>query len=125
MVQDLLVLDYEKAFWDIFSGLNFMSSLDKTGFQEMKFLDEMIDQVIILDKSKNVCCANNSALTRFGNDIEGKNISLILRDANLLESIDQAIIDKKTKIVYIDVLLLNYESFVTKSNFLVVINFMI
>ena len=34
-----------------------MSSLDKTGFQEMKFLDEMIDQVIILDKSKNVCCA--------------------------------------------------------------------
>ena len=52
-----------------------MSSLDKTGFQEMKFLDEMIDQVIILDKSKNVCCANNSALTRFGNDIEGKNIA--------------------------------------------------
>ena len=65
MVQDLVILDYEKTFWDIFSGLNFMSSLDKTGFQEMKFLDEMIDQVIILDKSKNVCCANNSALTRF------------------------------------------------------------
>ena len=81
-----------------------MSSLDKTGFQEMKFLDEMIDQVIILDKSKNVCCANNSALTRFGNDIEGKNISLILRDANLLESIDQAIIDKKTKIVDIEII---------------------
>ena len=86
-----------------------MSSLDKTGFQEMKFLDEMIDQVIILDKSKNVCCANNSALTRFGNDIEGKNISLILRDANLLESIDQAIIDKKTKIVDIEIKLPIFE----------------
>lgn len=105
----MLILDYEKTFWDIFSGLNFMSSLDKTSFQEMKFLDEMIDQVIILDKSKNVCCANNSALTRFGNDIEGKNISLILRDANLLESIDQAIIDKKTKIVDIEIKLPIFE----------------
>ena len=35
-----------------------MSSLAKTNFQEMSFLDEMIDQVIILDKSRNVCCAN-------------------------------------------------------------------
>ena len=68
-----------------------MSSLAKTNFQEMSFLDEMIDQVIILDKSKNVYCANKSALTRFGNDINGKNISLILRDAKLLESIDLAI----------------------------------
>ena len=33
------------------SGLNFMSSLDKTGLQEMKFLDEMIDQVIILQEN--------------------------------------------------------------------------
>ena len=47
MVQDLVILDYEKTFWDIFSGLNFMSSLDKTGFQEMKFLDEMIDLSLI------------------------------------------------------------------------------
>ena len=35
-----------------------MSSLAKTNFQEMSFLDEMIDQVIILDKSKNVWSEN-------------------------------------------------------------------
>ena len=41
-------------------------------------------------KFKNVFFANKSAVARFGNDIIGKNISLILRDANLLESIDLA-----------------------------------
>jgi hypothetical protein len=30
-----------------------MSSLDKTGFQEMKFLDEMIDQVLNLKRCKS------------------------------------------------------------------------
>ena len=88
-----------------------MSSLSKTSFQEMTFLDEMIDQVIILDKSRNVCCANKSAFTRFGNDIDGKNISLILRDANLLESIDIAINTKKTQIVDIEIKLPNFEFF--------------
>jgi two-component system phosphate regulon response regulator PhoB len=47
----------------------------------MSFLDEMIDQVIILDKSRNVCCANKSAFTRFGNDINGKNIPIIMLTA--------------------------------------------
>ena len=41
-----------------------MGSLDKTGFQEMKFLDELIDQVIILDKSKNVWSENINVETR-------------------------------------------------------------
>ena len=91
-----------------------MSSLSKTSFQEMKFLDEMIDQVIILDKSRNVCCANKSAFTRFGNDIDGKNISLILRDANLLESIDIAINTKKTQIVDIEIKLPIFEFYQSK-----------
>ena len=66
-----------------------MSSLSKTSFQEMTFLDEMIDQVIILDKSRNVCCANKSAFTRFGNDINGndgiKGIKNSLPDLVLLD----------------------------------------
>ena len=85
------------------SGLNFMSSLDKTGLQEMKFLDEMIDQVIILDKSKNICCANKSAIDRFGPNIESQNISSILRDSNLLENIDLSVSDKKAKIIDIEI----------------------
>ena len=80
-----------------------MSSLSKTSFQEMTFLDEMIDQVIILDKSRNVCCANKSAFTRFGNDINGKNISLILRDAKLLESIDLAIQNKSSQVLDVEI----------------------
>ncbi len=72
-----------------------MSSDIKIKDQKMIFLDEMMDQVIILDKFKNVFFANKSAVAGFGNDIIGKNISLILRDANLLESIDLAIHDKK------------------------------
>ena len=91
------------------SGLNFMSSLDKTGLQEMKFLDEMIDQVIILDKSKNICCANKSAIDRFGPNIESQNISSILRDSNLLENIDLSVSDKKAKIIDIEIKLPNFQ----------------
>tara|TARA_B110000014_G_C20073002_1_gene559797 strand:+ start:125 stop:1186 length:1062 start_codon:yes stop_codon:yes gene_type:complete len=91
------------------SGLNFMSSLDKTGLQEMKFLDEMIDQVIILDKSKNICCANKSAIDRFGPNIEGQSISSILRDSNLLENIDLSVSDEKAKIIDIEIKLPNFQ----------------
>ena len=61
-----------------------MSNLSETQIQEIKFLDELLDQIIILDKSKNICCANKSAHKRFGSKLEGKNISSILRDAKLL-----------------------------------------
>ena len=37
---------------DNFSGIQ---------FQELKFLNELLDQVIILDKKKNICCSNISA----------------------------------------------------------------
>ena len=55
-----------------------MSNLSEIQIQEIKFLDELLDQVIILDKSKNICCANKSAHNRFGSKLEGKNISSIL-----------------------------------------------
>jgi len=80
-----------------------MSSDIKIKDQKMIFLDEMMDQVIILDKFKNVFFANKSAVARFGNDIIGKNISLILRDANLLESIDLAIQDKSSQVLDVEI----------------------
>ena len=52
---------------DNFSGIQ---------FQELKFLNELLDQVIILEKKKNICCSNISAQKRFGSDLEGKNISV-------------------------------------------------
>jgi len=80
-----------------------MSSDIKIKDQKMIFLDEMMDQVIILDKFKNVFFANKRAVARFGNDIIGKNISLILRDANLLESIDLAIQDKSSQVLDVEI----------------------
>ena len=80
-----------------------MSSDIKIKDQKMIFLDEMMDQVIILDKFKNVFFANKSAVAGFGNDIVGKNISLILRDANLLESIDLAIHDKSSQVLDVEI----------------------
>lgn len=80
-----------------------MSSDIKIKDQKMIFLDEMMDQVIILDKFKNVFFANKSAVAGFGNDIIGKNISLILRDANLLESIDLAIQDKSSQVLDVEI----------------------
>jgi len=44
---------------DNFSGIQ---------FQELKFLNELLDQVIILDQKKNICCSNISAQKRFGSD---------------------------------------------------------
>ena len=80
-----------------------MSSDIKIKDQKMIFLDEMMDQVIILDKFKNIFFANKSAVAGFGNDIIGKNISLILRDANLLESIDHAIHDKSSQVLDVEI----------------------
>ena len=61
---------------DNFSGIQ---------FQELKFLNELLDQVIILDQKKNICCSNISAQKRFGSDLEGKNISSVVRDHKLIE----------------------------------------
>jgi len=80
-----------------------MSSDIKIKDQKMIFLDEMMDQVISLDKFKNVFFANKSAIARFGNDIVEKNISLILRDAKLLESIDLAIEKQSSQILDVEI----------------------
>ena len=86
-----------------------MSNLSEIQIQEIKFLDELLDQVIILDKSKNICCANKSAYNRFGSKLEGKNVSSILRDAKLLDSIETSINQKKTQIVDVEIKKPNFQ----------------
>ena len=86
-----------------------MNNFSETQIQDIKFLDELSDQIIILDKSKNICCANKSAHERFGSKLEGKNISSILRDAKLLDSIEVSINQKKTQIVDVEVKKPNFQ----------------
>lgn len=85
---------------DNFSGIQ---------FQELKFLNELLDQVIILDQKKNICCSNISAQKRFGSDLEGKNISSVVRDHKLIEAIDKAVKTNQTNIVDIETKLPNFQ----------------
>ena len=85
---------------DNFSGIQ---------FQELKFLNELLDQVIILDQKKNICCSNISAQKRFGSDLEGKNISSVVRDYKLIEAIDKAVKTNQTNIVDIETKLPNFQ----------------
>ena len=56
-------------------------------FKDIKFLDDLPDQVIVIDKFKTINFANKSAKTRFGSNIESRNISIIrkLIDKTLLK----------------------------------------
>ena len=64
--------------------------------KEIKFLDDLPDQVIVIDKFKTINFANKSAKTRFGSNIESQNISSIVRDAELLDQIDKSL-EKKSR----------------------------
>ena len=59
--------------------------------KEIKFLDDLPDQVIVIDKFKTINFANKSAKTRFGSNIQNQNISSIVRDAELLDQIDKSL----------------------------------
>ena len=59
--------------------------------KEIKFLDDLPDQVIVIDKFKTINFANKSAKTRFGSNIQSQNISSIVRDAELLDQIDKSL----------------------------------
>ncbi len=59
--------------------------------KEIKFLNDLPDQVIVIDKFKTINFANKSAKTRFGSNIESQNISSIVRDAELLDQIDKSL----------------------------------
>ena len=53
--------------------------------EELNFLNDLIDQVLVIDKTKTICFANLNAKKRFGENILDQNISSIIRDPELLD----------------------------------------
>ena len=77
--------------------------------KEIKFLDDLPDQVILIDKFKTINFANKSAKTRFGSDIERQNISSIVRDAELLDQIDKSLEKNQGGILDIEIKAPNFQ----------------
>ena len=77
--------------------------------KEIKFLDDLPDQVIVIDKFKTINFANKSAKTRFGSNIENQNISSIVRDAELLDQIDKSLEKNQGGILDIEIKAPNFQ----------------
>ena len=77
--------------------------------KEIKFLDDLPDQVIVIDKFKTINFANKSAKIRFGSNIESQNISSIVRDAELLDQIDKSLEKNQGGILDIEIKAPNFQ----------------
>jgi two-component system phosphate regulon sensor histidine kinase PhoR len=81
---------------------NFNSELGKKDLERL-FIDKIEDVIIILNKFNVIIYANKSARNNFGDQLEGKHISVAARISELLDQIDQHRIDKEVKIVNIEI----------------------
>ena len=77
--------------------------------KEIKFLNDLPDQVIVIDKFKTINFANKSAKIRFGSNIESQNISSIVRDAELLDQIDKSLEKNQGGILDIEIKAPNFQ----------------
>ncbi len=76
--------------------LNNNSEFNNIIESEQKVLDQIPDQIIIIDKEKNIIFANKTAKERFGENLIDHHIAEILRKPELLDSIDQVISNKNS-----------------------------
>ena len=72
-------------------------------------IDELEDQFFALNKFNIIKYANPSALKRFGGNLIDKNISSIIRKPELIENIEKAIVENKTKNIDIEIDLPSYQ----------------
>ncbi len=72
-------------------------------------IDELEDQFFALNKFNIIKYANPSALKRFGNNLIDKNISSVIRKPELIENIEKAIVENKTKNIDIEIDLPSYQ----------------
>ncbi len=72
-------------------------------------IDELEDQFFALDKFNIIKYANPSALKRFGSSLIDKNISSVIRKPELIENIEKAIVENKTKNIDIEIDLPSYQ----------------
>ncbi len=72
-------------------------------------IDELEDQFFALNKFNIIKYANPSALKRFGSNLIDKNISSVIRKPELIENIEKAIVENKTKNIDIEIDLPSYQ----------------
>ena len=72
-------------------------------------IDELEDQFFALNKFNIIKYANPSALKRFGSNLIDKNISSIIRKPELIENIEKAIVENKTKNIDVEIDLPSYQ----------------
>ena len=77
--------------------------------KEIKFLDDLPDQVLIIDKFKSINFANKAARVQFGEGIENQNISSIVRDTELLNQIDKSLKSGESGILDIEIKQPNFQ----------------
>ena len=79
--------------------------------KEIKFLEDLPDQVLIIDKFKSIGYANKAAKNHFGSSIVNQNISSIVRDPSLLSQIDVSLENNKSGILDIEIKKPNFQFF--------------
>ena len=72
-------------------------------------IDELEDQFFALNKFNIIKYANPSALKRFGSSLIDKNISSVIRKPELIENIEKAIVENKTKNIDVEIDLPSYQ----------------
>ncbi len=72
-------------------------------------IDELEDQFFALNKFNIIKYANSSALKRFGSNLIDKNISSVIRKPELIDNIEKAILENKTKNIDVEIDLPSYQ----------------
>ena len=92
--------------------INTAPTINKTNKDDLGkrvIIEELEDQFFALDKYNLIKYLNKSAKQRFGENLIDKNISSVIRDTKLLETIDEAIKDQVTKYVNVEINLPSYQ----------------
>ena len=71
-----------------------LSETNNIILSEKKVLDQIPDQIIIINKEKNIIFINKKSEERFGKNIKDHHIAEVLRNADFLNAIDQVIANK-------------------------------
>ena len=91
---------------------NIAPTINKTNKDDLGkriIIEELEDQFFALDKYNLIKYLNKSAKQRFGEGLIDKNISSVIRDTKLLETIENAIKDQTTKNLNVEINLPSYQ----------------
>lgn len=86
-----------------------LNKTNKDDLGKRVIIEELEDQFFALDKYNLIKYLNKSAKQRFGENLIDKNISSVVRDTKLLETIEEAIKDQTTKNVNVEINLPSYQ----------------